>query len=225
VSFFDIRRPFGLSLLGSYRESVIHGKTPEDYAWEARDIEEARQARIRAGLNEITNNFAQFDQGFYNDRSKAFLDYQTPQLSEQYHDAYRGLMTALSRGGILRSSEGARRFGRLSTDYDRQKQQLLTKADEVSAQSRRNIENSRSALVQDLYATADPAAAQAASRARAEIEATQQSFTPIANAFSNVTSGLADYTTAYDDARLRRQFGLGQSGGNPFSDGSQTVHG
>jgi hypothetical protein len=166
--------------------------------------EKARQRRIRYGMQWISDNFRPFNDQFFANRRKAYLDFTTPQLTTQYNDAYRSLLTALQRSGILQSSEAARRLSTLQGEYDQQKQGLVDKSYEMAARDRSDIENARSALVADLNVTSDPASANAAAAARQQILATNPTYQPLADLFTNTTAGLADYQEARENALLRR---------------------
>lgn len=165
--------------------------------------EKQRQTRIREGVANINSTFMPFNDDFYAGRSKAYVDYATPQLKDQYQNAYRNLITALHRSGLLQSSEGARRMGDLQKRYDTGKQGVIDTSYAVANSARRDIENSRSALVSDLQVTADPSSALQAAQARQSIYSQAPQFQPLADLFTNVTGGLADYNEARENAMLR----------------------
>ena len=168
----------------------------DDGAAEARQREEQRQARIRQGMSAIDKNFRAFDDNFFNQRRDAYVAYATPQLNEQYDDALTQLTAALSRSGALQSSEGAKRTAKLKRDFDIQRQGLVDKGTELSTQARSDLENARSSLVTDLYATADPAAAAAGAAARAKIASATPGYTPLGQLFQDITAGFADWAEA-----------------------------
>ncbi|HEY1139943.1 MAG TPA: hypothetical protein VGE88_07020 [Lysobacter sp.] len=174
----------------------LGGGGGDDGSAEARKREQQREARIRQGMSAIDQNFKAFDDNFFNQRRDAYVAYATPQLNEQYDDAVTRLTAALSRSGALQSSEAAKRQGRLARDFQTQRQGLIDKGTELATQGRTDLENARSALVTDLYATADPAAAAAGAQARAKIASQTPGYTPLGQLFQDITSGLADWAEA-----------------------------
>lgn len=165
-------------------------------AAEARAREAQRQSRIRSGMSSINRIFSGFNDDFYNRRRDAYVAYATPQLEEKYGDAVTQLTSALSRSGALRSSVAADRYGRLQRDYALNRQGVVDKGTDLATAARTDMENSRSGLVSDLYATADPAAAAAAAQARARIATATPGYSPLGELFQNITSGLADWQEA-----------------------------
>lgn len=168
----------------------------DDGSEEVRKREEERQARIRQGMGAIDKNFSAFNDDFFNKRRDDYVAYATPQLNEQYDDALTRLTAALSRSGALQSSEGAKRQGKLKRDFQLQRQGIVDKGSELSNQARSDLENARSSLVSDLYATADPAAAAAGAQARAKIASQTPGFTPLGQLFQDITAGFADWAEA-----------------------------
>ena len=177
------------------------GGASERYANEQRAAEQQRQARIRSGMSAIDSQFAGFDDNFYNDRSQAYLDFALPQVEQQYQKANRGLVYALARQGIGQSSEGNTRFGDLLQNQMLANQQAVDKSRQVESEARKSVEDTRSGLIADLYATADPAAAAKNATARAAYLATPQGFSPIGQLFANVLDGLNTYQAYKQDAQ------------------------
>jgi hypothetical protein len=176
------------------------GDASDDYADEQREAQRQREARIRTGMTDINSQFSRFDDSFYNGQSQAYLDFAMPQINQQYDNAYRGLVFALARQGIGGSSEGNRRYGNLSQDYGLQRQGAVDRSRTVAQDSRRAIEDARSGVIQDLYATADPAAAAQAATSRAQYLSTPASFSPVGTLFANALDGLNTYQAYRQDA-------------------------
>lgn len=179
------------------------GESPSDGGAAKREKE--RQARIQSGIYGINTTFQPFNDEFFAGRSKAYVDYATPQLKGQYQDAYRNLVTALHRSGIMQSSEAARRMGKLQKQYSLAQQGVADTGFSVANSARKDIENSRSALINDLQVTADPSSALAAAQARQAVFAANPQFQPLTNLFTDVTAGLADYNESRNNALLRSQ--------------------
>ena len=166
------------------------GKSSSNEAALARADEEARQERIRTGTTSINDTFdSQFTDDFYNQRRKAYIDYATPQLEDQYADAQKQLTYALARGGLLDSSIRGSKLGELQQQYALQNQDIADKALASETDARNAVEDSRSNLITTLNATGD--AQQAASTAIARASALSQPA-----AYSPLTSLFADFTDA-----------------------------
>jgi hypothetical protein len=176
------------------------GGAADDYAKEQRAAEQARQARIAFGKRQIDDQFSKFDEPFYNKQSQAYLDYAAPQIDRQYNDANRGLVFALARQGIGQSTEGNRRFGNLLQDQQLAQQGMVDKSRDVATGARKSVEDTRSNLIADLYATADPAAAAKGALSRAQYLMQPQGFSPVGQLFSNVLDGLNSYQSSKQDA-------------------------
>lgn len=166
----------------------------DDGSAELRKREEERQARIKQGMASIDSTFSQFDDPFFDRRKQAYISYAMPQVEDQYNNALTTLTSALARSGLMQSSVAARKSGDLSKQYSLQRQNVVDQGLDAATSARRDLENSRSALVTDLYATADPAAAAASAQARAKIATQQPSYSPLGMLFQNAASGLADYS-------------------------------
>src|SRR3546814_9115062 len=100
-------------------DALFGGGGNSDAAEAARRDEEARQARIRAGMGQIDQTFSQFNDDYFDTRSKAYLDYATPQLEDQFAKATEQLIFALSRGGNLNSSVAGERLADLTQQNER----------------------------------------------------------------------------------------------------------
>jgi hypothetical protein len=153
----------------------------------ARASEEARQARIREGQTAIDTSLGKFDDNYYKGAEKSYLENYTPQIAKQYEDARRALIFSLSRSGNLNASAGARQMGELDAENKRQLGYLGDQAVGFASSRRGEVERTRSDLVSQLSATADPAAAAASANARAQALTAPPVFSPLANLFANLT--------------------------------------
>lgn len=194
------------------------GGASDRYAREQREAEAQRQARIKQGMGAINDQFSQFDDQFYQGRADAYTQFAMPQVNRQYDDAFRGLTYALARQGIGRSTEGNRRQANLVGDYDLNRQGVVDRSLEASANARRSVEDTRSGLIGDLYATADPAAAAQAALSRAAYLGTPQAPSPIGQLFANTLDGLNSYQSARAEQDAYRA-ALGYYGMSPGSYG------
>lgn len=171
---------------------MCFSNAPKDHsADDARAEEEARQSKIRTGMGSINTTFAPFNDAYYAGRSKDYVDWAEPQVDNQYADAKKQLIFALSRTGNLGSSAAADRQSKLTKDYGDKKIAVQSEASRVANEARANTENSRSNLVTQLNASADPDAAASGALAQAQIASAMPSYSPIGQLFQAVTDGIA----------------------------------
>ena len=86
----------------------------------------------------------QFDDAYFGDIGRTYLDYYLPQLTDQYERAKRA--TILSAPGT-NSSAFSRNVGQLETDFNREKVALGERSKGAEADARRNVEQTRADLI------------------------------------------------------------------------------
>lgn len=155
-----------------------------------RQEEEQRQARIREGQGLISSTFAPFDDNYFSGVSKDYADYYTPQLKTQYDDALDRLKAELARTGNANSTEGARQYGLLLDRFGEQQQQILTGGESRAKAARANTEAARNELLTQNSAVADPSAIGSNAVARVAALRVPETFTPLADSFGDIMSGL-----------------------------------
>lgn len=151
----------------------------------ARAAEEARQARIRQGTDQINQTFSSFDDGYFGDISNSYTGYYLPQLERQYVDARKALVLRLGQQGTLNSSSGQKILQDMDRGAALQRGLIGDRAVSSAAQARGNVEDARSQLLAQLSASADPAAAATAAAARAKSLSAPPAFDPLENLFTN----------------------------------------
>lgn len=162
------------------------GKSKDDGgAAAARAAEQARQAAIRTGTENVNKTFSQFDDNFFGGISKAHADFYGPQIEKQYHDARRDLVLKLGQSGILNSTGGQRKLSDLDLAAARQRSSIADQGLSLAADARNRVEDSRSNILAQLTASADPTAAATAAAARAKSLTAPPAFSPLANLFSS----------------------------------------
>jgi len=124
-------------------------------AAEARQREEERQARIRAGTGSIDTAFGGFNDAFYADRRNAYTGFYQPQLTDQFEEARKKLTYALARAGTLNSSIAAENSAKLGREYDTNRAIIQSKAEEDVNALQSRIGSEKTALVSQLNATGD----------------------------------------------------------------------
>jgi len=147
--------------------------------------EQARKAAaVKKGMMGIDAQFSQFDDKFYDGRRQAYLDFANPQLDEQYQDAYKKLIFALSRSNSLNSSAGVEEMARLSKQRDDRKQEIMDAARAAANQARSDVANQRSELVAQLNSTYDPDATGQAAMQRSALLAQAPAFSSLGDLFT-----------------------------------------
>lgn len=168
----------------------IGGGKTDNGAAQARQQEQQRRARISAGMTNIDNAFSGFDDGFYGAREKAYVDYATPKLDNDYQEALRQMAYALERRGLTGSTAAGNEQKRLEGKFNDYRTDILSAGKSYADRARSDIEGSRSNLVNQLNMTEDPAAA-GASAARIAANATQPpAFDPVGTFVFEMSEGM-----------------------------------
>jgi len=175
---------------------------------EWREAEEARQRRIKQGEENIDKVFAKFDDDFYDTRRQALIDYETPQIDEQYKDALGQLAAALARSGLGKSSIGADRRAKGQRDYDFQQQEMLSRANQSAGNAEKAILAARDSLSTNNIALADPSRASNAAISSAESLTKLPKYEPLLDLFADLTEGLATQADLERRKQNRYQSGL-----------------
>lgn len=158
---------------------------------EARRKEEERKANITAGQAAIDQQFAGFDDSFFNKTRDAYRDFATPQLDRQVGDATQQLEFGLSRAGLRKSTVAAKQRGDLAFDVGTQRQAIADKAEDAANTQRGNVATARQSIVGQLNADANAGAAASNATARAATLNQQPAFSPIGEMFGAVTKNLS----------------------------------
>jgi hypothetical protein len=187
-------------------------------AKEARADELARQARIRAGTERVNDIFGkQFDNSFFAGRKKAFSNFATPQLSDQYAQANKQLLYSLDRSGLSDSSARGEKFGELQKLYDINQQKVADDALALEGQTRSQIEDSRANLISTLNATGDAEGAANSAITRSAALTKPAAFNPLENLFVDFTRTLGvqaaqERAQAASDGAYRAKYDTGLFG-------------
>lgn len=162
-----------------------------DEAKRAREEEERRQARIRDGTKRIGDIFGKnFNDEFFDNRQKSYVDYATPQLEDQYGDAQKQSTFALARSGLLDSTVRGEKAGELQKLYDLQKQKIGDDALSYGTQARNSVEDARANLISTLNVTGDAEGAANAALTRSSALSQPVAYSPLTQLFSTFTNGL-----------------------------------
>ena len=180
----------------------------EQEAARQRQIEEERQTRIGQGRSKIDENFAQFDDDFYNQRNQAYVDYASPELDKQYKDSMRSLVAALARSGNLQSSTRAEKFADLDEQYKQRKLDITNTGRDYSNQAKDAVERSRAELITQNESLADPNAISGNALARSQSLAQLPTFSPLGSMLTDVTGSLATQADLERRGQARYNTGL-----------------
>lgn len=170
---------------------------------QARQQEQNRQNNIRNGLGDINNIFnGQFGEDFYNGRKQAYLDYATPQLTDQYADAQKKLAYALDRQGITNSSARAEKDAELQKLYDTNQRSVNDQALNYENTARNNVASAKNDLINQLQSTGDNSATVQNSMARAAALTAPDTYSPLSQLFSTFTNALGTQAQLEQNAAL-----------------------
>lgn len=159
----------------------LGGKKSDGGAAEARRREEQRRANINTGTAAIDQALAPFDDKYFATRQQAYVDNALPQLSQSFDQAQKDLVYALSRSGLLQSSEAANRQRMLNEERAKYERDINNGAVSFANQGRTGLEQTRSSLLSQLNATEDPTSAATSAANQAQLLQAPPSFDPLGN--------------------------------------------
>jgi hypothetical protein len=185
-----------------------------DYGAQARADEEARKARIAAGMSAINSTFKQFNPDFYARRENAVKETLMPQLNDQFDKTKEQLQYNLARSGLTDSSVRSANEGEMRRQMAMNEATIAGQATDAANQARREVEQNRAELIGQLNATSDSTQAAQNALSRAAIASNQPSISPLGMMFQNTTGllGAASQAGAYDrNAPGLKAFGFPRS--------------
>jgi aminopeptidase N len=199
-------------------------------AMEARQREEARQARISSGRKGIDQAFGQLmdpNDTSYKRYGQAVDDYYRPQIQKQYRDANAELTYRLADAGTLRSSMATEATADLSEQNDMNIAQMNSKVDSAKADLRNRVASEKNTALNQLYATEDPEMAlTTALNGVKGVQLAQPDFlTPLGNIFNVATVGAANAVKAWQTQGGGGGTGYGTTpqSNNPFASSGRPV--
>jgi formate-dependent nitrite reductase cytochrome c552 subunit len=174
-----------------------------------RAAEEQRQARVRESIGAIDRTFAQFDDSFFNNRERAYVDFAMPQASDQYDKARRDLIAALANSGLTRSSVGAQQLADLDRDYAMRRADIQDAGRSFAQEQRASVQQARSGLVSQANSIGDAAAAANSATAEASRLTAAPTFSPLGALFQNVGAGIGAVRRIRETDDVRGQLSSG----------------
>lgn len=180
-------------------------KWVEEQARKAEQRELERQQRIQTGLGSINQQFAGFDENYYGGIRDKYLDFANPQIDREEARSRDKMKFGLARSGILDSSAGAKEFADLGTTYDAARVDATARANDLAQNRRTQVEQNRSNVVSQLYASENPEIAlQSAQRSALALNQ--------APAFEPITDILANAAQFASRDYMNQQYGVGSPG-------------
>lgn len=158
--------------------------------------EAARQARIIEGRSNIDKAFEQYNPAYYNKYKADYTGYYNPQIDEQYQRSIDELTAILAGKGLLESTAGAEKFGRLAQTAAEQRVAKANEANDAANQLLSKVQSGKNDLYNMNEAAADPASINARALASASSFAAPQAYTPLGNIFASALSPLTSYNSA-----------------------------
>jgi hypothetical protein len=182
-----------------------------------------RAAAVKRGMALIDGQFAGFDDAFYREREKSYMDFATPQIEDEFAAARDQLIFALSRAGLRNSSAGAEEMGKLDKQLLTRRGAAVDAARGVANQARQDVASQKTDLVNQLNSTYDPNAALSGAKSRSAFLRSMPSYEPLSNLFTLPVALASDAITA-------DRLGVGGRGGaalfqSPVRGNAQTVVG
>lgn len=160
-----------------------------------------------------SQNFAGYNNDFFNQRARAYEDYALPQLGQQYQTTKNAVNFNLANRGLLGGSVAGKENNDLNLTMGQQKQAIADQGQQQAQSLRSDVQNSKLQAISQLYQTANPAQAQASALADASRFTAPSAFAPLANGFSNLVN---QYTMNQQIAGYQQQPG-GYGGGGGYS--------
>ncbi len=160
--------------------------------------QEQRQQNIQEGVTRINNAFSGFTPEFYKQAEGNYLASALPQLANQYQANTAQLTSGLSNRGLLQSSAGQQAQQGLRRQNSLASTLLANQSLGVGQDLRQQVQNQKTALINQLQQSTDPTlAGQQALAGAASIQAPSL-LSPLANMFQNFSNiYLADQVNRY----------------------------
>lgn len=141
----------------------------------------------------------------YDDRRQTQLDFYMPQLDDQFGDARDELAFALARAGLSSSTTAGERQADLSRDFQTQDARLRSQVDADVSDFRGRVQDAKSAVTNQLFATGDASLAANEALARQQrLAADAPELSVLPALFGGITSGIGQFVQGRRDAELNR---------------------
>lgn len=135
-----------------------------------------------------SQQFAGYNNDFFNQRARAYEDFALPQLGQQYQTTKNALNFNLANRGLIGGSVSNQENHDLDFTMGQQKQAIADQGQQQAQSLRSDVQNSKLQAMSQLYQTANPAQAQQTALADASRFTAPSAFAPLANGFSNLVN-------------------------------------
>ena len=182
----------------------------QEAAAQGRQQEEQRQGRLGEGVQAINRlfdpqaigdgTFSGFDDNFYNNYKKKYLDFYNPEVDKQYATAKERLAFQHADAGTFDSNTANKNFADLTEQYNVGKGQIASKADTAAGELKNQVGQQKNALINQLYSTENPdIATNTALNSVKTLQNTAPDLQPLGDIFKNLVVGGASAYNAYSN--------------------------
>lgn len=159
-----------------------------DYGGMAASQEKKRQGLITEGTAAVDKAYAGFTPSFYDQRSQAYQNFAMPELGNQYRDTRNSLVFGMANKGLLGGSAAREANSNLNRKMSEGKQQIVDTGKQQAQGLQQQVEASKTSLLNNVYAGADPANATQQATATAAGFTPASTFAPMANMFGTIAN-------------------------------------
>lgn len=185
----------------------------------------ATAATVKADQATVDKSFAQFTPDYYSGYRKAYTDYYTPQVTDQYAQAQDQLTAALAGNGTLESSVGAQALANLAKRNTDQTATIQSQADQAVTKQQQLVSGQKTALYDQANAAVDPTQIAGNAQSQTTALAAPQAYTPLSSVFADLVTPFSNYTKSAANAPVTGfQIPQVQTPG-PYSGGQQGAYG
>ncbi len=159
-----------------------------NYGGMAAQQEKKRQKLVTEGTYGVNQAFKGFDQGFYDQRAKAYQNSAMPQLADQYQDTRNAMLFGMANRGGLGGSASQQGFSKLNRRNAQGQQQLVDTGIGQAQDLQRQVEDRKTNLLGMVYSGADPANAISQATSTAAGFKPNSVYAPISNMFGDIAN-------------------------------------
>lgn len=191
-------------------------------AQQAEQAAAKRQALVTQGQSAIDSSFAPFNDDYFANYSKAYVDNYNPQVDEQYGRAKTQVRYDAARKGVLDSTPAITSADRLNDEYGRQRQQIASNAVGAANDQRNTVQNQKTQLYALNEASANPTMAAERSAAAAGTIPNTPQYSALGDLFGGLVNSGGAYVAGANKA-LPPGYNNALTAGLPTGSGSGKV--
>ena len=186
-----------------------------------------QQAAIQQGQAKIQDIFSGYNPDYYNNLSKQYTDYYTPQVQQQEQNAQNALLYSQANQGITNSSGAQYEDQLLNQENALDLQTVQSGGQDFANSAKQQVGNLESNLTNQLNTSYDPSQITPAATNQLNIPQVS-SLTPLSGLFSDLTNVYGDYannvaSTGQQNAIAGLFTNSGQSGGGSVGGSAKNV--